>query len=401
MTWIAVLFAGLFGALSGLSAAWMAAVPAMSSLLVTSGVSGAASGASTIGNGIHNGLLSSAEDVYVFERPRVKFYLTLFRIQNELNALNHLQDFTSHQMNTMLDAITYWGRNVTLGTVKNDVKNHIFYQNDAKGIVSTLKDGLFADDDVGTKDTYAVNNAMLKAMWSGSIGFLWQSQRVFIVKLSTRMENDKHVHHPCSDDFPLKAYHRSLARVCEGDTAYFFIIKADIIRSNYDWPEIYGADDDTLEQYSLDLLTLAKGAEWTQKTFGFGANFENSTSQAIADEYLNAKDPSKVPKNVFMSVPVCDLDWLKDNGPYPWGGKIHYNGVEGMGDELASLSKLSLWKSLNANIINSCIENVQVSSFSRMWLNGGGSQRQNPEVAICRFQETQCVIEGWISSGSI
>lgn len=285
-------------------------------------------------------------------------------------------------MDAMLDAITQWGGNVTLGTVKNDVDNHIFYQNDPKGIVSTLEDGLFADDNMGTKDTYSINNAMLKTMWSGSIGFLWQSQHVFIAKLSTKMEDDRGVHDPCSDDFPLKAHERSLVRVCDGDTAYFFMIKADITRSNYDWPKVHGADDDTLEEYSLDLLTLAKGALWTQKTFGFGANFENSTTDAITDVYVNSDEPEKVLDNLFVSVPVCDLDWLKDNGPYPWGGKIHYSGIEGIGDELVSLSKLPSCGAADADILDSYLENVQGSSFWSMWLDGGGDQRQNPELAI-------------------
>lgn len=66
MTWIAVLVAGVLGALSGLSAAWIAAVPAVETgALVTSGLSGAGGGVISIGNGIKNGVMSSATDVYV------------------------------------------------------------------------------------------------------------------------------------------------------------------------------------------------------------------------------------------------------------------------------------------------------------------------------------------------
>lgn len=278
-------------------------------------------------------------------------------------------------MDAMIDAITFWGNNVTLGTAKNDKAGHVFYKNNLKGIVSTLEDGIFASDDMGTKETYTVNDSMMKAMWAGSIGFLWQSQQVFIAKLSTRMENDRHIHDPCSDGFPLKAHKRSLVRVCDGDTAYFFMIKATIRRSNYDWPQVYGADDETLKKYSLDLLKLAKGALWTQKTFGFGANFGDTTNSAITDVYANPEEPGKLPDNVFMSVPVCDLDWLKENGDNPWGGKMHYKGVDGMGDELVSPNKLHPCTIADTNVVDFFLENVQTSCFASMWLDGGEDQR--------------------------
>lgn len=280
-----------------------------------------------------------------------------FRIQNELDALSDVEDFVSKQMNAMIESITYWGNNVTQGKAKNDQKSHTYYQNDPKGLAYTLEDGLFASDDMGANKTYALNSDVLRTTWSGAIGFLWQRQEVFIAKLSSKMEDQKHVHEPCSDDFQLKADNkRPLVRVCDGDTAYFFVIKATASGKTQNWPEVNGADDKTLKQYDLDLLTLAKGALWTQNKFGFSANFGNSTTDAITDLYMNTDSPGKLPEHVFNTVPVCDLDWLKHNGPYPWNGKKHYGGLDGPGSELVSFRRYPLPTGIAANILTSQVD---------------------------------------------
>ncbi|KAJ5165974.1 hypothetical protein N7492_006270 [Penicillium capsulatum] len=161
---------------------------------------------------------------------------------------------------------------------------------------------------------------MMKTMWGGVIGFLWQWQHVVIVKLSTKLDDQEGYYAPCSKDFYLNY---GPVRVCDGDTAYFFIRKgSESLPIGTSYPEVPGIKKETLGNYSLDLLTVAKGAEWTQNTFGFGENFNQSTHDAIADMYLNPEDSTNTANNTFISVPFCDLDWLKHNGPNPWAGML-------------------------------------------------------------------------------
>lgn len=223
----------------------------------------------------------------------VYLVLTRPRIQNELNELAGLQDFINNAINTTSTIIKEWGQNILNGNIKDQKASSSLVPHTAVGIFTG---GGFASDPLSSDVISLIHKSAYKYMWSSAIGYLWNSQDIYIIKLSSDLGTWGK---PC--DMQLD---KNMARVCDGDTAYLF---------GFPWTEqqagpIYGADDDTLAAYDLTLLELALGAKNTQDTYGFSANIGDSSQSAITQNYENPSSST----DLFVGIPLCDLDAIED-----------------------------------------------------------------------------------------
>lgn len=219
--------------------------------------------------------------------------LTRPRIQNELDELAGLQNLINNTITTTSTIIKDWGNNILNGKIKDQKASSSLIPHTAVGVFTG---GGFASDPLSSDVISGIHKSVYKYMWSTAIGYLWNSQNIYIIKLSSDLGTWGK---PC--DIHLD---KNMARVCDGDTAYLF---------GFPWSEqqdgpIYGADDDTLAAYDLTLLELAKGAKKTQDTYGFAKNIDDSSKSAITKNY---EDPSSS-TDLFVGIPLCDLDAIED-----------------------------------------------------------------------------------------
>ncbi|CAL5866182.1 uncharacterized protein PFLUO_LOCUS389 [Penicillium psychrofluorescens] len=280
-TWVLTLMAGLLGALSGGFAMAIELLPGIaSSALLISGAAGVSSGGDTMANGIVTGQLPSAEAV----------------VQNELNSLADVETYVIAQINSTIESINNTATQVLTDPATNDPTNNYYYMSADNSLASILHGGAFASSSVGTGEDLSMYQTAVSRMWDASISFLWQSQNVIIVKLSTDIIGLTGA--PC--DIQLT---KGFQRVCDGDTAYFF----GIIGISYsDTTPIYGADDNVLGKYGLNMLGVAQAANATQVKYGFGKYFSNATAQQIMSNAFQSPD------ELIMTLPFCDLDALYD-----------------------------------------------------------------------------------------
>ncbi|KAJ5606028.1 hypothetical protein N7510_008809 [Penicillium lagena] len=280
-TWVLTLMAGLLGALSGGFAMAIELLPGIASeALLISGAAGVSGGGDTMANGIVTGQLPSAEAV----------------VQNELNSLADVETYVIAQINSTIESINNTATQVLTDPATNDPTNNYYYMSANNSIASILHGGAFASSSVGTGEDLSMYQTAVSRMWDASISFLWQSQNVIIVKLSTDIIGLTGP--PC--DIQLT---EGFQRTCEGNTAYFF----GIIGTTYsDTTPIYGADDKILGKYGLNMLGVAKAANATQVKYGFGKYFSSATAQQIMSNAFQSPD------ELIMTIPFCDLDALYD-----------------------------------------------------------------------------------------
>ncbi|KAJ5584810.1 uncharacterized protein N7459_004610 [Penicillium hispanicum] len=90
-----------------------------------------------------------------------------------------------------------------------------------------------------------------------------------------------------------------LVRVCDGDTAYFFML------ADHTWPEQGEGkvqDLDKLESdFGLSLLDFAKAAAYNQKKNGYG-------HMSISDATNEILKGGGAPENMYIYMPVCYLN---------------------------------------------------------------------------------------------
>lgn len=293
--------AGLLGALSGGFAMAIELLPGIaSSALLISGAAGVSSGGDTMANGIVTGQLPSAEAVFVDQSSWIGLFPanlnSLTRVQNELNSLADVETYVIAQINSTIESINNTATQVLTDPATNDPTNNYYYMSADNSLASILHGGAFASSSVGTGEDLSMYQTAVSRMWDASISFLWQSQNVIIVKLSTDIIGLTGA--PC--DIQLT---KGFQRVCDGDTAYFF----GIIGISYsDTTPIYGADDNVLGKYGLNMLGVAQAANATQVKYGFGKYFSNATAQQIMSNAFQSPD------ELIMTLPFCDLDALYD-----------------------------------------------------------------------------------------
>lgn len=127
--------------------------------------------------------------------------------------------------------------------------------------VNVLQGGYFADHP-DTMDYKKFTDKFSHAMSSTIVSTAWYLDQVFIVKAPKKIAGEN----PCTVKLPTLGD----ARVCDGSTAYIFV-RTDSIRtigpgSHRKWNNAAGLDK--LKDYDLDLLKIAKEAEWYQGQFG-------------------------------------------------------------------------------------------------------------------------------------
>lgn len=99
-----------------------------------------------------------------------------------------------------------------------------------------------------------------------------------------------------------------LVRVCDGDTAYFFLL------ADYVWPgqgegKVQGTDK--LESdYGLTLPDFAKAAVYNQKKSGYG-------SMGTSDATTEILKGDGAPGHIYISLPVCYLKETSFKGVNP------------------------------------------------------------------------------------
>lgn len=144
---------------------------------------------------------------------------------------------------------------------------------------------------------------MLKFMWASAIGYLWSTSKVVIYRISDVtewIEGDDH-YTPPDGPCPLEPWENDhQVAVCDEDTGSMYILQA------FGSSKLKGTD--SLSQYGLSVLDMARYANLTQSTYGFTKWLTDASTKKIQTNIVDAPVNATPP---FVGIPVCDLDALK------------------------------------------------------------------------------------------
>lgn len=125
-----------------------------------------------------------------------------------------------------------------------------------------------------------------------AVGYLWRAyEKVYVAKLTVPHKGVD----PCDIEI------ENLYRVCKDSKAYFFVSWEDKAKDDDEWTRPKGIDD-IEELDDMDLFIMAEAAEWTQKAYGYGHEWDPET----AGDALTAEDGP--PGAAMINLPVCYMD---------------------------------------------------------------------------------------------
>ena len=161
-----------------------------------------------------------------------------------------------------------------------------------------LKGGHFADEMYPGKHL-SFSRSLRGTLLSGAISFTWQGEQVYIVKDSYPIfgtaPSDMNLDEDISN------------RTCDNNgTCYWFLKNTGIGSPNDDVFDAVPGYDELESQYGVTPLEFALAAVAAQDAGGYLANM--SISQALP--FFKSKKP---PKNMFVNLPVCSLDFFHDS----------------------------------------------------------------------------------------
>ena len=213
------------------------------------------------------------------------------RLQTEIENAAKVGDALGKVRDRIRSGVKDMG-NAVLTTTPGKAKNEM-------SAVGVLQGGYFADHPE-KMDYKKFNDQFSHAMSSTIVSTAWYLDQVFIVKAPKTIAGEN----PCT----VKLTTIGDARVCDSDgkTAYIFV-RTDSIRtigpgSHKTWNNAAGIDK--LKDYDLDLLKIAKAAEWFQNEFG-GWGKQPSTQDV--QDYIQNKKPGP-PGDLWFNLPVIDYE---------------------------------------------------------------------------------------------
>lgn len=219
----------------------------------------------------------------------------------------------------------------TLDTLPGDPDGGVTYDADPLQLPSIFADGTFA----AIPEVGEFPPAIYGALSASAINSLWRQDSVAIIKVNDAAYGK-------GDGAACAAYPEMAA--CIDGVAYIFIRwkmdGGDEISSSRLWPHdwsVYGAynsgpndNKNNLEEYGLDLTSIAISAEKTQQQNGF--DFKNQNGATI-DQLKNNPTDLNLADLMYISLPVCDIpaiigpdkhlggpgDETGDDGIVAWG----------------------------------------------------------------------------------
>lgn len=173
-----------------------------------------------------------------------------------------------------------------------DISLGYSYKDDPLGAPALLNPGTFAEP-IEWRDIQYRELNMMQIVSAAAISYLWRNDgQIYIAKLTEPV----YYQYPCDIELT------DLWRVCDGDTAYFYLPWSEIGPWDDDWSAPPGIE--YVEDEGLDLVQMAKAAEDTQKQYGY--DYEWNTETAI-DAFMSETPP---PYGLLVNLPVCFLDRL-------------------------------------------------------------------------------------------
>lgn len=233
--------------------------------------------------------------------------------------MGSLEKAITNGTNLLQNAVIALGNEIINGIAVNDPDNKIWYSNSPTGAVQIFRDGLFSTPPLAT-DKDSLITGIGQAYYAAAVSTIWQGQEVFVARLTSAGIYDSWDETVCElfKHNPGAITSDQTSLFCDGDTAYFFMRKSATPTDGSGYLQVNGADNDVLKTYKLDLLTIAKSAEWTQANLGFGSGWNNNL---ISDNILKKGD---VDIGIYMGIPFLDLDQFRGNSdiwPEPrWTG---------------------------------------------------------------------------------
>ncbi|KAJ5610400.1 hypothetical protein N7510_007119 [Penicillium lagena] len=165
-----------------------------------------------------------------------------------------------------------------------------------------MKNGTFAEEIHNVKYNI-LSGDISKIVLSSAVAAAWIQQNVFVAKRTDNVHDTA----PCDIDLDKL----DGARVCDGDTAYFFMVSQSI-NSWGDYAGVSGTSK--IDDYGLDLLTMAKSAEWISDHHD--GYFPQVSPTDIVKDFTY--DEGALENGYFIELPFMDADDLDE--PSYWVG---------------------------------------------------------------------------------
>lgn len=276
-----------------------------------------ASGSVTISNGIVNGMLLSATDVYgtpsnpASTSPKTDGSNIFYSLKHEIDKIGQLEWAISNGTTVLQNIVLAYGNKVLGDKVDNNLGKGFLYSDNKQGLVANLREGTFAfpPDPEFEVD---LNNKILRTFYAAALSSLWEGTHIVKLRSSLHkmgLEEDPPI---CQQDWIkgskwANKYGSMKTRVyCDGDQGYF-VMRKEVQKSGDGWGKLYGGDDETLAKYGLDLWSIIKSSEWSQKHIGYA---ESWNTDWVAKMLLDSKT---IDVPLLVNFPVVDIEPFRHN----------------------------------------------------------------------------------------
>lgn len=240
-------------------------------------------------------------------------------VQNEVHNIAKLQSSLTKIKDNARDAVWKWGNTIINDPLKQKPLD------ESNGWMNLLKGGAFADNiQQNWRKNFKNLQSITKQFNVFAICGSWQLDQIFVVKANN-------INGDLTKDYS-SAKLDQFDGVCEGGDCYFFV-RAQSFQNLLDgkWQTVKGLD--SLKDYGLKPIDMAKGAEWYRKMNGGHIAAKAADAKDLLKNLRNVKEKSG--GKLWVSLPFIDYDKI------PSTSKIYHEGFGAPSDHSHFISTLA------------------------------------------------------------
>ncbi|KAL4921800.1 hypothetical protein BDW62DRAFT_197506 [Aspergillus aurantiobrunneus] len=214
-------------------------------------------------------------------------------LQEEISDMGSMAAALDQGFNATQNAVINLGRKAINDVPPNyDINLGYAYKDDPTGAPAILNSGAFAPP-IDTSEIQYDKIKMMQTTLASAVSWLWKKHDKAVV---AKVTHDMHGQKPCEIEL------NELYRVCDGDTAYFFVLWDDILHKykSDGWGKPHGIEH--AEDENISLVEFGKAAVYTSEQFGPGHNWD---PEGVAVAFGSERKP---PNFLMVDIPACTVD---------------------------------------------------------------------------------------------